>query len=157
MSYPVLILLLAALAVFLGVCLYFAMSKKRALQEALQTTRKELEKYAPIRDVDSEVSERRRKLEEEVTHATQQINAARRELEAEISRKRQEAESEVSTLNTRLLLAQQELAEIQARLQEYELKLDMEEMGFYQPKFEFEDSLKYAEALDLIRKPRRSS
>ena len=126
MSYPVLILLLAALAVFLGVCLYFAMSKKRALQVALQTTQKELEKYAPIRDIDSEVSERRRKLQEEISLATQQINAAR-----------------------------QELAEIQARLQEYELELDMEEMGFYQPKFEFEDSLKYAEALDLIREAQK--
>ena len=126
MSYPVLILLLAALAVFLGVCLYFAMSKKRVLQVALQTTQKELEKYAPIRDIDSEVSERRRKLQEEISLATQQINAAR-----------------------------QELAEIQARLQEYELKLDMEEMGFYQPKFEFEDSLKYAEALDLIREAQK--
>ena len=126
MSYPVLILLLAALAVFLGVCLYFAMSKKRALQVALQTTQKELEKYAPIRDIDSEVSERRRKLQEEISLATQRINAAR-----------------------------QELAEIQARLQEYELKLDMEEMGFYQPKFEFEDSLKYAEALDLIREAQK--
>ncbi|MBI3060218.1 MAG: DUF4041 domain-containing protein [Deltaproteobacteria bacterium] len=126
MSYPVLILLLAALAVSVGVCLYFAMSKKRALQEALQAARKELERYAPIRNVDSEVSERRRKLEEEVTQATQQINAARRELEAEMRRKR-----------------------------EYELKLDMEEMGFYQPKFEFEDSLKYAEALDLIREAQK--
>ena len=121
MSYPVFILLLAALAVFLGVCLYFAMSKKRALQVALQTTQKELEKYAPIRDVDSEVSERRRKLQEEISLATQQINAARRELDAETSRKRQEAESEVSTMNARLLLARQGLAEIQARLQEYEL------------------------------------
>ncbi len=155
MSYPVLVLVLAALAVLLGVWVYCVMSKKRALQEALQTTRKELEKYAPIRDVDSEVSERRRKLEEEVSNATQQINTARRELEAEVSRKRQEAESEVSSLNARSLLAQQELAEIQARLQEYELKLDMEEMGFYQPKFKFEDSLTYAEALDLIREAQK--
>src|SRR3990172_4471541 len=155
MSYPVLVLVLAALGVLLGVCLYLVLSKKRALQEALQITRKELEKYALIRDVDAEVSERRRKLEEEITNATRQINTARRELEAEISQKRQEAESDVSSLNARLLLAQQELAEIQARLQEYELKLDMEEMGFYQPKFEFEDSLKYAEALDLIREAQK--
>lgn len=155
MSYPVLILLLAALAVFVGVCLYFAMSKKRALQEALQAARKELERYAPIRNVDSEVSERRRKLEEETTQATQQINAARRELEAEISRKRQQAELDVAMLNARLVSARQDLAEAEARFGEYELKLDMEEMGFYQPKFEFEDSLKYAEALDLIREAQK--
>jgi len=155
MSYPVLVLVLAALGVLLGVCLYLVLSKKRALQEALQITRKELEKYALIRDVDAEVSERRRKLEEEITNATRQINTARRELEAEISQKRQEAESDVSSLNARLLLAQQELAEIQARLQEYQLKLDMEEMGFYQPKFKFEDSLQYAEALDLIREAQK--
>jgi len=155
MSYPVLILVLTVLAVLLVICLYFAMANRRALQEALQRVQQELEKYAPIRDVDLEVSQRRRRLEEEVANATQQINTARRELETEISRKRQEAESEVSILNTRLQLARQELAEIQARLQEYELKLDMEEMGFYQPKFDFEDSLKYAEALDLVREAQK--
>jgi len=155
MSYPVIILLLAALVIVLVICLYFAWVKRRVIEAVLQTTREELEKYFPIRDVDSEVSERRRKLEDEVAKATEDMNAARRELEAEISRKRQEAESEISTLNNRLVLARQELAEIQGHLQQYELKLDLEEMGFYQPKFEFEDSLKYAEALDLVREAQK--
>ena len=35
------------------------------------------------------------------------------------------------------------------------MKLDLEEMGFYQPKFEFEDAPTYAEGLDLVREAQR--
>jgi len=184
MTTNVWILVFAGLSVSLGVCLYIAMSKNAALQVALQTTRQELKNYSPIIDVDLEVSGRRQKVEAEIAAAMQQIGAERQELDAEINRKRQEMESQISTanrqlvsarqdfeaevnrkrqnveseimtLNGQLVSARQELAATEALLKDYELKLDMEEMGFYQPKFEFEDSLKYAEALDLTREAQK--
>lgn len=41
--------------------------------------------------------------------------------------------------------------EAHERLKNYELKTDVIEMGFYQPKFTFDNSLDYIEALELVR------
>ncbi|MGH9428023.1 MAG: DUF4041 domain-containing protein, partial [Terriglobia bacterium] len=151
MGSAVAIAFLVALCVYLGIRLNSVISDKRALEENLQSTRKELERYAPIRSVEAEVLRKRKQLEEEVAAAAQEVESARRDLDSEIKRRKQEAEEEAVVLNARLASARQALAEAEARLREYELRLDLEEMGFYQPKFSFEDSLKYGEALDLIR------
>ncbi len=146
---------LGALILVLGAVLHRQLQEKRSLRQSLSAATTELERFAPIREVNKEVAQKRRELAEEVDEAKRQIEAARRELDADIARKRQEAEKESAALDTRILSLRQELAEAEALLREYELRLDLEEMGFYQPKFDFEDAPTYAEALDLVREAQR--
>jgi len=93
---------LVALVVVLGVLLRREIEKKRSLDKSLQAARTELERFAPIRDVDREVAQRRRTLAEEIDQANRQIESARRGLDVDVRQKRQEAEAENAALNARM-------------------------------------------------------
>ena len=64
-------------------------------------------------------------------------------------------QSELARLETAVSSKQLELNQLHARLAKYEQDLDLYELGFYQPKFIFNDILHYAEALDLTREAQK--
>jgi hypothetical protein len=64
-------------------------------------------------------------------------------------------QAEIARLKADVLAKQQEATQLQARLAKYELDLDLHELGFYQPKFTFNDILHYVEALDLTREAQK--
>lgn len=146
---------LVAGLVLLAYLLSREIQRRRTAEDSLAAANNELERFTPIRDVDREVAERRRRLSEEIEVANKHLAAARQELDAELRRKRETSQAEDAQLTARIEASRRNLTELEARIQEYELKLDLEEMGFYQPKFDFEDAPTYAEALDLVREAQK--
>ncbi|MBI3468849.1 MAG: DUF4041 domain-containing protein [Planctomycetes bacterium] len=56
-----------------------------------------------------------------------------------------------SELHARLKYQQNLVAELQAQAQQVEEVLEMQEFGFYRPRFDFESSSKYQQMIDLVR------
>ncbi|WP_447985470.1 DUF4041 domain-containing protein [Nitrospira sp. Nam74] len=113
-----LILVFAVLSLALGAigAMYFKLLQKNALLvDDNERLTRELAKFKPIQDIQSELA----RLKGDVS-ATEQI-----------------------------------ATQLQARLSKYELDLDLHELGFYQPKFTFNDILHYVEALDLTREAQK--
>jgi len=109
------ILVLILIAAALGYLCYRSLQKTKALQDENKKIAAELQKYAPIKDLQAEVA----KLKIEIATSEKLSN------------------------------------ETKERLAKYEFELDLHELGFYQPKFQFDDVLKYVEALDLIREAQK--
>lgn len=175
---------LGLLVIVLGILLYIQSAKRTALGRALEAAQTKLEGFAPIRNVEEEVARRRKQMDQEISNKRSQIQEAiaktkqqvarsRNQLDQEISQKRgqlqeaiaktgrdiehmrRNAQIEAADLTQRVASMRKDLAEAEARLREYEMKIDLEEMGFYQPRFVFDDALQYAEALDLVREAQR--
>jgi len=112
-------LILAVAFVFLAQQLYEKWKENTALKGELQNEKyrlnAELQKYAPIVDLEKEIAN---------------LKESKGALVAEVG-------------------------DLRSLSAEYELKIDLEEMGFYQPKFRFDDVLQYEEALDLVREAQK--
>lgn len=154
--------ILVLLSTILGYFLEIQSAKKTDLERKVRDLLTQIQSFGPIRSVDQEVAQRRKALDDEIASARGTIDEAQRKLDEEIATARhmieegrRRAETDISQMNKRIITSLEQLEEAKSRLREYELKLDLEEMGFYQPKYKFEDSLQYAEALDLIREAQK--
>jgi hypothetical protein len=146
---------LATLAVLLLIAVGRLLAKTRALATRLAATAANLQKYAPIDEIDVELARRRMSLQTETARAHRQMDEVRHEVEAAIARMREEAEAEHAGLTARLQLAREDLARAEATLAERELQAELVEAGFYQPKFGLTDAAEFADALDLVREAQK--
>lgn len=64
-------------------------------------------------------------------------------------------ENEVARLEKDKAIMADNLNQITAYYSDYELKTDLEEMSFYQPKYNFENYLEYSDALEIIREAQK--
>jgi hypothetical protein len=64
-------------------------------------------------------------------------------------------QAEIAKLKNEIASSEKLTNETKERLAKYEFELDLHELGFYQPKFQFDDILKYVEALDLVREAQK--
>lgn len=64
-------------------------------------------------------------------------------------------DSEVEKLKKDKLILEESLRKIQEYYSDYELRTDLEEMSFYQPKYNFENYLEFADALEIIREAQK--
>jgi hypothetical protein len=129
--------------------------RTRTLATRLAATTVNLQKYAPIDELDVELARRRMSLQTETERAHQRMDEMRHEIEASVARMREEAESEQTGLAARIQVTRDELARVEAQLARCELELALEEAGFYQPHFDFADAAQFADALDLVREAQK--
>lgn len=61
----------------------------------------------------------------------------------------------IAELKAKSDAAKSDLEESKKLLDAYQYRVDIEEMGFYKPKFVFEDVLQYREALELVREAQK--
>jgi hypothetical protein len=146
---------LAALVVVVCIAAVGLASKRNALAVRLAATTANLQKYAPLDEIDVEIARRQMTLQTETARASHEIEAARRAVGEAVAKTREEADAECAGLVARVQLAREELSRTEAQLAQYELQLDLEEMAFHQPKFHFLDARQYGDALDLVREAQK--
>jgi hypothetical protein len=155
MTPEMIIAALVALVVALGVVALRLVGKRNALGARLAATTANLQKYTPLDEIDVEIARRQMTLQTETARANQAIEQARAEVQTAVANLRQEADAEQAGLSARLQLVREELARTQGQLAQAELQLDLEDIGFYEPKFHFVDARQYGDALDLVREAQK--
>ncbi len=100
---------------------YKIYSKSKIISEKLKTAEEKLEKYKPIEDI-----------------------------EMYIKKFRKEASNVENEHDQRKQFLKNEIKELKLTLEDYEYQLDVIEMNYYTPKYEFDSILDYSEALSLI-------
>jgi hypothetical protein len=166
-------LILCGLTLVLVAIVLVILRQQAATKRELKAVRQELNAFGPIRDVEGEVAARREAVEREIEaargaaneawlNAEREIRQQREDLDRatavareELSLARRQASTEVDAAKAQLIALQVDLTRTEELVRSYTLELDLQEMGYYQPKFDFDSALEYAEALDLLREAQK--
>jgi hypothetical protein len=119
-------IILIAMLMGAGIFIVNLFKKNSMVIKELESTRRDLEKFKPIQDIQAEIA---------------RLNTKRTTLLQELDEQLKPKESLLAKLT-------EEIADL-------ECEIYANDTGFYQPKFKFEAVVQYAEALDIIREAQK--
>ena len=124
----------------------FAVNTKKLLGKigSLNQDLQSLKKYQPIVDVEAEVTKRRCDLNIELENKINHVNQ-------EVAQRQAESQS----LESRLRLLNDEFTSLDKRMKALTESSELIEAGFYQSKYDFDNSKKYEDRLEQIRQKQK--